>query len=156
MSRESSAREGAEQATGERIIDVALVSPRGSTFARVLGAGAGTGIGGTNAASWGIAGAMIADRLSSQKAGVDPTTLLALSEHNLHILGRDSTALVGHWNDLERVASIARNSLSVARHHQGTVLAIELTDISTGVTLEFEARPIGNLGVKDLLKELQG
>ena len=155
MSRESSAREGAEQATGEAIIDVALVSPKGSTFARILGAGAGTGIGGANTASWGVAGAMIADRLTSQKTGEDPTTVLALSADKLHILGRDSTALVGHWKDLEHVASIPRDSLSVARHRQGTTLAIELTDITTGVTLEFEARPIGNLGVEDLLKELQ-
>ncbi|WP_263092107.1 hypothetical protein [Curtobacterium sp. RIT-PI-V] len=155
MSRETHAREGAEKATGDHILDVALVSPKGSTFARVLGATAGAGLGGNNGASWGVAGALIADRLSSTAHGTDPTTVLAIAEDKLHILGRDATGIVGHGKDLELVATIPRSSLAVERHHRGTTLAIELTDTTTGVTLEFEARPLGNLGVKDLLRELE-
>lgn len=155
MSREKSAREGAEQATGDHIDDVALVAPRGSTFARVLGATAGMGIGGSNAASWGVAGALIADRLSSAASGSDPSIVLATSKDTLYVLGRNSTAVVGHWKDLELVASIPRARLAVERQHRGTTLAIELTDTDTDVTLEFEARPLGNLGVKDLLKDLE-
>lgn len=155
MSRETNAREGAAQATGDVIDDVALVAPRGSTFARVLGATAGVGLGGTNSASWGVAGALIADRLSSQASGSDPSIVLAISKDNLHVLGRNSTAVVGPWSDLELVASIPRPRLAVERHHRGITLVVELTDTETGVTLEFEARPFGNLGVKDLLKDLQ-
>jgi hypothetical protein len=152
--REDSARAGASRAVGQDVLDVALVSPRGSTFARVLGASAGSALGGSNQASWGVAGALIADKLNSRAAGSDPTTVLALTEDKLHVLGRNSTALVGHWDDLQIVATILRSTLAVARHHRGTTLVVELTDTTTGVTLEFEARPLGNLGVKDLLRQL--
>ncbi|MET0715420.1 MAG: hypothetical protein ABWY57_10955 [Mycetocola sp.] len=156
MGREEKARDGASAATNDEILDVAVVMPRGSTFGAVLGATAGVGLGGgtTGATGWGVVGGLIGQRVASASKGSYPSIVLAASPKKLHILGRERTGVVGGWKNLHPVAYIERNNLDVKDHHHGTVHVIELTDTTTGTTLEFEQQNIGNLGLKDLLKSL--
>lgn len=156
MSREEHAREGAQAViSDDEILDVAVVMPRGSTFASVLGAAAGSTLGGPNATAWGVTGGLLAQRTNSARRGSYPSIVLAVSATRLYVLGRESTALVGGWKDLHPVAHIERSRLTVHRHRRGTVSIIELTDESTGTMLEFEAMNVGNLGIKDLLGSLE-
>lgn len=133
-----------------------MVLPRGSTFAAVLGAAAGASAGSAlgNPTAWGVAGSMVGQRALSASKGSYPSIVLAVSTDRLYVLGRRSTGLVGGWKDLHPIAQIERRHLAVARSHRGTVPVIELTDTTTGTTLEFEAAHIGNLGIKDFLATL--
>ncbi|ROP74065.1 hypothetical protein [Curtobacterium sp. PhB115] len=158
MSREEHAREGAQSVIpDDEILDVAVVMPRGSTFASVLGSVAGVEAGGAlgNTTAWGVTGGLLGQRANSARRGSYPSIVLAVSATRLYVLGRTTTALVGGWKNLHPVAHIDRSQLSVRRHHRGTVAVIELTDDSTGVTLEFEAMNFGGLGLKDLLGPLE-
>ena len=157
MSREEHARAGAQAVIpDDTILDVAVVMPRGSTFASVLGAAAGASAGSAlgNPTAWGVTGGIVSQRIHSASKGSYPSIVLAVSADRLYVLGRRSTGLVGGWKDLHPVAQIERRHLAVARSHRGTVPVIELTDTTTGTTLEFEAAHIGTLGVKDLLASL--
>jgi hypothetical protein len=152
---EEHAREGAQAAIpDDEIIDIAVVMPRGSTFASVLGAAAGVGLGGNNPTAWGVTGGMLAQRANSAAHGSYPSIVLALSATKLYVLGRTRTGLVGGWKTLHPVAHIERANLTVNSHHRGTVRVLELTDSTTGTTLEFEAQNIGGFGLKDLLAGL--
>ncbi|RKT36629.1 hypothetical protein DEU34_1147 [Microbacterium sp. AG1240] len=156
MSREEHAREGAQAVIpDDEVLDVAVVMPRGSTFAGVLGAAAGVAGGGSNATAWGVAGGMIGERVNAASKGSYPSLVLALSAKRLYVLGRTSTGLVGGWKHLHPVAHIDRDHLEVTKHRRGTVLVIGLTDTTTGTTLEVEAQNIGGLGLKDLLGEVE-
>lgn len=151
---EKHARDGAQAAVGDdEILDVAIVMPRGSTFASVLGSAAGVGLGGNNSTAWGVSGGLLAQRAQSASHGSYPSIVLALSETKLYVLGRARTG-VGGWKNLHLVAHIDLGSLEVTRHRRGTVQVIELTDTATGTTLEFERQNIGNLGINDLLAQL--
>ncbi|WP_322409761.1 hypothetical protein [Microbacterium invictum] len=156
MSREEHAREGAQAVIpDDEILDVAVVMPRGSTFAGVLGAAAGVAAGGSNPTAWGVAGGMIGERVSAASKGSYPSLVLALSAGRLYVLGRESTGLVGGWKHLHPVAHIERKDLQVTRRRRGTVVVIGLTDTTTGTTLEVEAQNVGGLGLKDLLEAVQ-
>lgn len=155
MSREESARTGAQAViTDDEVLDVAVVMPRGSTFSSVLGAAAGVGLGGDNATAWGVTGGMLGQRVNSAAKGSFPSIVLAASATRLYVLGRTRTGLVGGWKNLHPVTFIERSNLAVKRHQRGTVRVIELTDTTTGTTIEFEALNIGGLGLKDLLAEI--
>ncbi|WP_368496172.1 hypothetical protein [Herbiconiux sp. A18JL235] len=155
MSREEHAREGAQAVVhDDEIVDVAVVMPRGSTFASVLGAAAGAGLSGSNQMAWGVAGGMLAQRVGSAAKNSYPSIVLAISKRRLYVLGRSSTGLVGGWKTMHLVAHIDRANLDVHRHRSGTVRVIELTDTTTGTTLEFEALNIGGLGLDELLAGL--
>lgn len=159
MSREEHARAGAQAVIpDDTIVDVAVVMPRGSTFASVLGAAAGASAGSAlgNPTAWGVAGGIVGQRALSASKGGYPSIVLAVSADRLYVLGRHTSAMVGGWKDLHPIAQIERSHLSVARSHRGTVPVIELTDITTGTTLEFEAAHIGTLGIKDFLASLDG
>ncbi|NYF16624.1 hypothetical protein HDC37_001449 [Microbacterium sp. AK009] len=156
MSREEHAREGAQAAIpDDEILDVAVVMPRGSTFAGVVGATAGVAAGGSNPTAWGVAGGIIGQRVGAASRGSYPSLVLALSPERLYVLGRQSTGLVGGWKNLHPVAHIERKNLEVSKHRRGTVLVIGLTDTTTKTTLEVEAQTIGGLGLKDLLGEVE-
>ncbi len=156
MSREEHAREGAQAVIpDDEVLDVAVVMPRGSTFAGVLGAAAGVAGGGNNTMAWGVAGGMIGERVNAASKGSYPSLVLALSPERLYVLGRQSTGLVGGWKHLHPVAHIERKDLEVTKRRRGTVLVIGLTDSTTGTTLEVEAQNIGGLGLKDLLGEVE-
>ena len=151
---EKSARHGAQVAIGDdEILDVALVMPRGSTLAGVMGAAAGVGLGGANSTAWGVSGGILAQRANSAAQGTYPSIVLAVSATKLYVLGRTRTG-IGGWKNLHMIAHIDRDSLAIRRRHSGTVRVIELTDTTTEATLEFEAQNINNLGLKDLLAEL--
>ncbi|MFG6278714.1 hypothetical protein [Microbacterium sp. 5K110] len=155
MSREEHAREGAQAVIpDDQITDVAVVMPRGSTKSGLVGSIIGVSAGGNNQMAWGVAGGMLAQRAHSASHGSYPSIVLALSETKLYVLGRQSTGVVGGWKNLRPVAHIDRADLEVERRHSGTVRVIELTDTTTGNTLEFEAQTIGGLGLNDLLAEL--
>lgn len=157
VSREEHAREGAQAVIpDEEVLDVAVVMPRGSTFAGVLGAAAGVVGGGNNTMAWGVAGSMIGERVNAASKGSYPSIVLALTKERLHVLGRTRTGLVGGWKNLHPLVHIERKDLAVARRHRGTVLVLELTDKTTGAALEFEAQNIGGLGLKDLLAGIGG
>ncbi|TFV94862.1 hypothetical protein [Orlajensenia leifsoniae] len=128
--------------------------PRGSTFASVLGAAAGVGVGGDNSMAWGVAGGMLGQRVNASSKGSYPSIVLAASATRLYVLGRTRTGLVGGWKNLHPVTFIERSNLAVDRHQRGTVRVIKLTDTTTDTTIEFEAQNIGGLGLKDLLGEL--
>ena len=153
---EENAHKGAQAALpDDEILDVAVVMPRGSTFAGVVGAAAGVAAGSSgNTTAWGVAGGMLAQRANSAAKGSYPSIVLALSPSRLYVLGRSSTGLVGGWKHLHPVAYIDRGNLAVERHHHGTVRVIELTDTTTGTMLEFEAQNIGGHGLNDLLRAL--
>jgi hypothetical protein len=156
MSTEQHARQGAQSVVpDDEILDVAVVMPRGSTFAGVLGAAAGVAGGPSGSTTaWGVAGGMLAQRANAASKGSYPSIVLAVSATRLYVLGRQSTGLVGGWKKLHPVAYIERSNLAVDRHQRGTVRVIALTDTTTGTRLEFEAQNIGGLGLKDLLREL--
>ena len=156
MSREEKARAGAPAATVEEILDVALVMPRGATFGYVMGAIAGAELGssGGNSGSWGALGGMVGERVATSSRGSYPSIVLAVSPSHLHILGRERTGVVGGWKKLHPVGRIERKNLAVSDRHRGTVHIIELTDTTTGTTLEFEQQNVGNLGLKQLLASL--
>lgn len=156
MSREEHAREGAQVALpDDEILDVAVVRPRGSTAASVLGAAVGavggSVGGGNNPAAWGVVGGLVGERVNAANQGSYPSLVLALSPERLHVLGRAKTGLVGGWKQLHPVAHIDRSNLDVTTRRHGTVLIIGLTDTTTGNTLEVEAQNVGGLGLKDLL-----
>ncbi len=153
MSREEHARDGVQAVIpNDSIMDVALVMLRGSTFASALGAAAGGGA--SNSVGWGISSGMITQRLRAAANGEYPSFVLGLSATRLYVLGRDKAGLVGGWKDLELIAAIDRGHLAVSREHRGTIVAIELTDTTTGSKLEFEQKLVGNLGASDLLAAL--
>jgi hypothetical protein len=155
MSKEEHAREGAQAVIpDDEIIDVAVVRPRGSTLGGVVGAVIGMQ-GSSGSAAWGVAGGMIGQRLSSAAHGSYPSIVLAASNSKLYVLGRDSTGLVGGWKHLHPVTHIDRDDLEVKRRHHGAVPVLELTDTTTGTTLEFEPQAIGGLGLKDLLSTFE-
>lgn len=156
MSREEKARAGAQAVVGEdEILDVAVVVPRGSTKAGVLGAIVGSELGGNNAMAWGIGGAVLGQRVNSAAKGSYPSVVLALSESRLYVLGREKSGVVGGWKKVHPVGQIDRADLAVAQRHSGTVRVLELTDTTTGATLEFEVMNVGNLGLKDLIENAQ-
>jgi hypothetical protein len=156
MSKEQHARDGAQAAVpDDEILDVAVVMPRGSTLAGILGAAAGGAAGGSNQLAWGVAGAMVAQRTASAAQHSYPSIVLALSPTRLYVLGRKSTGLVGGWKHLHPVAYIERSNLSVSHDRHGTVRVIGLTDTTTGATLEFDVQNIGDLGIKELLGDLE-
>ena len=158
MSRETHARQGAQQAIGDdEILDVALVAPSGSTFTRMLGAAVGGGVGQSagQPVAWAVAGTVLAERIHGKKEGTALSIVLAISATTLYVLGRDSTAVVGHWEDLDLLAHIAREHLQVTTHHRGPVLVIDLTDTTSDATFTFESRPVGDLDTKGLLRALE-
>lgn len=155
MSREENARDGAQAVIeDDRILDVTVVMPRGSTKSGVVGAALGVGLGGNNQTAWGVAGGMLAQRAHSASKGSYPSIVLALSDTKLYVLGRQSTGIVGGWKHLHPVAHIDRTNLEVKSRHSGTVRVIELTDTTSGNVLEFEAQNIGGLGLKEFLARL--
>lgn len=153
MSKEQKARDGAQAVIGaDEVLDVALVEPRGSTFAGVVGAVAG--MSGNRNAAWGFAGASIGERINASVKGGFPSYVLAVSKTKLYILGRHKTGNIGGWKKVELVTAIDRSDLSVAPSRNGLASILALTDTTTATTLEFEQHPLGNLGLKDLLASL--
>lgn len=159
MSQEQHAREGAQSVVpDEQILDVAVVRPKGSMFAGVVGTVVGMSAGNAmgNAGAWGVAGGMLAQRAGSASQGSYPSIVLAATPDKVHILGRSKTGLVGGWKHLHPVAHIDRANLQVDHHRRGAVIVLKLTDTTTNTTLEFESQNIGGLGLKEFLALFEG
>lgn len=77
-----------------------------------------------------------------------------MSETTLYALARKRSGLFGSWKKLGLLAKIPRSHLSVAHKRRGTVLWFTFTDTTSGLPLEVEATPVGNLGINDFLKAL--
>jgi hypothetical protein len=157
MSRELKAREGAQKVVGDApVADAALVFPRGSTQAAMLGAAAGSLLGGRGGvgAAWGAGGSLIGERFFADSQDTTPTIVLAITADTLYVLGRDSTAMVGRWDNLRLLSHIPRADVQVKHRMVGPIHQIDLVDGRNGTTLEFESRLIGNLGVKGFLETL--
>jgi hypothetical protein len=102
----------------------------------------------------GAGGSLIGERLFADSHDTTPTIVLALTADTLYVLGRDSTALVGQWDNLRLLSHIPRADVRVEHRMVGPIRQIDLVDHRNGTILEFESRLIGNLGVKDFLATL--
>ena len=160
MSREQHALAGARSTTDDDdISDVALVYPRGSTGAGVVGAAVGGALGnqsGTAIGSWQIGGMIAGQRLQAKSRGTAPSILLAVSDTFVYALGRDRTGTLGGWKNLTLLAKIPRDLVAVTHHRRGPVVRIDLIDTATGTPIELESRLIGGLGVKQFLETVSG
>lgn len=158
MSREDKARAGAQEAVGaDRILDVALAVPRGSTFAGAVGMGLGAGMGGgsSSTTAWEVGGLLAGRSIAAERQNMPPSVVLALSETTLYALARKRSGLFGSWKNLGLLTKIPRTHLSVTHQRRGTVLRMTFTDTTSGVALEVETAPVGNLGIDDFLKTLE-
>ncbi|WP_141216933.1 hypothetical protein [Rhodococcus sp. 14-2483-1-2] len=158
MSRESKARAGAQAAVGgDPILDVALAVPRGSTFAGAVGMGLGAGIGGggNSTTAWEMGGLMAGRAGAARRQKMPPSVVLAMSETTLYALARKRFGLFGSWKKLGLLTRIPRSHLTVTHKRRGTVLHLTFTDTTSGVPLEVETTPVGNLGINDFLKRLE-
>lgn len=157
MSREDKARAGAQAAVGgDRILDVALTVPKGSTFAGAVGMGLGAGVGGggSSTTAWEVGGLLAGRGMAERRQKMPPSVVLALSETTLYALARKRSGLFGSWKNLGLLVKIPRRHLNVTHRRRGTVLHLTFTDTTSGVALEVETAPVGNLGIDDFVKTL--
>ena len=80
--------------------------------------------------------------------------VLAVSDTTVYTFGRDTQALVGHWDDMVKMVKLDRSTLLVSVHQRLATLEITLTDTEHDVSLELEAKRLGNLGVKEVIAVL--
>ncbi|MCD2104433.1 hypothetical protein O4214_05800 [Rhodococcus erythropolis] len=71
-------------------------------------------------------------------------------------MARKRSGLFGSWKNLGLLTKISRSHLSVTHQRRGTVLRTTFTDNTSGVALEVETPPVGNLGIGEFLKALDG
>ena len=152
MSREQSARDGVQALIPEdTIIDVALTYPRGYTKAQAYGMAAGGLIGGSDFVGVGaVVGSAVGGRIFTNLKELPPTIVLAVSETAVYTLGRNTMALVGHWDKLTKMVKFDRTTLRTEVRQRAVTLEITLTDTEHDVFVELEAKRLGNLGVKEV------
>lgn len=157
MSQESKARAAVQALIpDDEILDVALTYPRGYTKAQAVGLTAGgvMGFGGDFQAVAAVAGGMIGERIFSNLKEVPQSIVLAVSPTTVYVLGRDTQAVVGHWDILQPMLTFDRSSLSVEVKQNRATLDITLVDTENEATLELEAKRIGSLDAKALIELL--
>ena len=159
MAREDKALEGVRRAIpNDEILDVALTFPRGTAITQ----GAGMAIGGlagagSNMAGIGqTAGYLAANAVNQSASGLPPSIVLAVSPTTVYALGRPTAAPFRHWDDLTPLTQFDRSTLRVEHHHAGPIVEIHLSDTASSKSLSVEAKPIGNLGVTNVLALLDG
>ncbi|OZE37637.1 MULTISPECIES: hypothetical protein [unclassified Rhodococcus (in: high G+C Gram-positive bacteria)] len=158
MSRETKARAGAQAAVGDdRVLDVALTVPRGSTFAGAVGMGLGAAIGGggSSTTAWEVGGLMVGRGSAARRQKMPPSVVLAVSETTLYALGRRRSGLFGSWRHQQLLVKIARTHLEITHRQRGTVLHITLADKTSGIALDVEAALVGNLGIRKFLDTIE-
>ncbi len=151
MSREQSALEAVQALIPEDVIlDVALTHPRGYTKAQGAGMAVGSLVGfGTDFQGLGaVVGSMAGGKVFGNLKELPRSFVLAISDTTVYVFGRDSMALVGHWDDMVKTVKFDRSTLLVDVHQRLVTLDITLTDTEHDVSLELEAKRLGNLGVK--------
>jgi hypothetical protein len=154
MSREQSARDAVQALIpDDHILDVALTYPRGLTKAQSVGMAAGGAIGfGTDFQGLGVAlGSIAGGKVFGNLKELPRSFVLAVSESTVYTFGRDTMALVGHWDEMVKMVKFDRSTLLVSVHQRALTLEITLTDTVHDVSLELEAKRLGNLGVKAVI-----
>jgi len=157
VSQESKARAAVQALIpDDEIIDVALTYPRGYTQAQAVGLTAGgvMGFGGDFQAVAAVAGGMIGERIFSNLKEVPQSIVLAVSPTTVYVLGRDTQAVVGHWDILQPMLTFDRASLAVEVKQTRVTLDIPFVDTTNDATLELEAKRIGSLDAKALIELL--
>ena len=151
MSREQSALEAVQALIpDDTIIDVALTHPRGYTKAQGYGMAAGSlaGFGSDFQGAGAVLGSMAGGKVFGNLKELPQSFVLAISDTTVYVFGRDSMALVGHWDDMVKTVKFDRKTLLVSVHQRLATLEITLTDTEHDVSLELEAKRLGNMGVK--------
>lgn len=157
MSRETSALEAVQALIpDDRILDVALVHPRGYTQAQGAGMAVGSLVGfGTDFQGLGaVLGSVAGGKVFGNLKELPRSFVLAVSDSTVYTFGRDTQALVGHWDDMVKMVKFDRSTLLVSVHQRLATLEITLTDTEHDVSLELEAKRLGNLGVKEVIAVL--
>lgn len=159
--RKHKAIEGAKTATGDAgIFEAALLYPRGTTLAQgegmAIGGLLGSAATGGQATGAGAAGGfIIGDAIANATSGMPPSVVLAVSTSTVHVLGRYTTSPLGGWDSMVPIGRFDRSGLRVEHHRSGALNVVKLIDASGRTTFEIEAKPVGNLGVTDLLAILE-
>ena len=157
MSREQSALEAVRALIpDDHILDVALVHPRGLTKSQAVGMAAGSAIGfGSDFQGLGaVLGASAGGKVFGNLKELPRSFVLAVSDTTVYTFGRDTTAIVGHWDEMVKMVKFDRSTLLVSVHQRVATLEITLTDTEHDVSLELEAKRLGNLGVKAVIELL--
>jgi hypothetical protein len=152
MSREQSARDAVQALIpDDTIIDVAMTYPRGHTKAQAYGGAVGGLIGGGDFVGVGIvAGSAVGGKIFTNLKELPPTIVLAVSETAVYTLGRDKMGLVGGWDKLTKMVKFDRSTLRTEVRQRAITYEITLTDTEHDVSVELEAKRLGNLGVKEI------
>lgn len=157
MSREEAALAAVQAIIpDDTILDVALTYPRGFTKAQGVGAliGGAAG-GGSNFAGVGMAlGTVVGGTLFANLKDLPASIVLAVSPTTVYTLGRASTALVGHWDQLTPMVQFDRGALRVDVQQHPVTLDITLTDTEHEVSLPLEAKRMGSLDAKAFVELL--
>ncbi|MBI4933034.1 MAG: hypothetical protein HY828_04095 [Actinobacteria bacterium] len=151
MSREQSALEAVQALIpDDTIIDVALTHPRGYTKAQGVGMAAGSlmGFGSDFQGVGAVLGSVAGGKVFGNLKELPQSFVLAISDSTVYVLGRDSMAVVGHWDHMVKMVKFDRKTLLIDVHQRLVTLEITLTDTEHDVRLELEAKRLGNLGVK--------
>jgi hypothetical protein len=156
MSREQSARDAVQGLIpDDTIIDVALTYPRGFTKAQAYGMAAGGLIGGDDFVGVGlVAGSAVGGRIFTNLKELPPTIVLAVSDTAVYTLGRNKMGLVGGWDKLTKMVKFDRSTLKTDVRQRAVTLEITLTDTEHDVSVELEAKRLGNLGIKTITQLL--
>lgn len=158
MSRETSAHDAVQALIpDDTIIDVALTYPRGYTKAQAYGIAAGGLIGGDDFRAVGaMAGSAVGGRIFTNLKELPPTIVLAVSDTAVYTLGRNRSGLVGGWDELTKMVRFERRTLRTEVNQHVATLDITLTDTEHDVSVQLEAKRLGNLGVKAVVELLTG
>ncbi len=152
MSREHSARDAVQGLIpDDTIIDVALTYPRGFTKSQAYGMAAGSLIGGTDFVAVGaVVGSAVGGKIFTNLKELPPTIVVAVSETAVYTLGRNKMGLVGGWDKLTKLVKFDRSTLRTDVRQRAVTLEITLTDTEHDVSVELEAKRLGNLGIKTI------
>lgn len=154
MSRETSALEAVQALVpDDRILDVALTYPRGTTQSEAIGAAAGgvMGFGSDFQGVSAVLGSVAAGKLFAATNTLPQSIVVAVSDTAVYTLGRDKLGLVGGWDEMTKLVKFERSKLHLEVKQRVATLEITLTDTEHDVSLELEAKRLGNLGVKEVV-----
>ena len=169
MLNENSAMKGAQAAVGdEKVEDIAIAFPVGTTRAQAggslegdaVGAAAGlmadlggVGIAGSAAGGGGI-GMFLAQR-HLEKTEPAASIVLALTANNLYLLGRHKIGPLASFKDLEVIHKIPRGAaLADLSPMPGITKKLTITDDEDGTQYVYEVKPLGS-GIKQLLADME-
>jgi hypothetical protein len=150
MSREQSAHEAVQALIADdTILDVALTYPRGFTKSQAYGMAAGGLIGGSDFVGVGaVVGSAVGGKIFTNLKELPPTIVLAVSDTAVYTLGRHKQGLVGGWDTLTKMVKFDRSTLRTEVRQRAVTLEITLTDTEHDVSVELEAKRLGNLGIR--------